>query len=327
MGIPKGSARLLLDEHRQRPFSGTVLQIGRSSVYFSRRELETWASWHGVELKPGVETRLSHDPRLAEQGCIDDHTLFECLGFDRVESCDIADWEDADHVMDLNHPIPEHLVGRFDVVLDPGSSLQIFHQPNLLDNIHRLLKVGGRIVHAGVPSNNHMDLGFYMFSPTFFHDFYSANEYHIEDEFFCQYYPYWHRGRFHSAPWKIYRYSSGCIDHLNYGLYGGKQTALFVVARKTEQSTSDRIPQLGQYVHSWQVYDDHRAEAAGDPSLAAGQLPDTPHGDQGGGLAAWAERRFAANPWLDRAYLPIKRFKQWLKRRLPRRMPPIVARY
>ena len=42
MGIPRGSARLLLDEHRQRPFSGTVLQIGRSSVYFTRRELETW---------------------------------------------------------------------------------------------------------------------------------------------------------------------------------------------------------------------------------------------------------------------------------------------
>ena len=325
MGIPRGTARLLLDEHRRQPFTGRVLQFGRSSIYFTWDELQHWAGLHQVKLAPVQDVRLSHDPRLAQQGCIDDHTFFEALGFDEVESCDISDWEGAEHVFDLNLPVPEDLHGRFDVVLDPGSSLQIFHQPNLLANIHALLKVGGRIVHAGVPSNNHMDLGFYMFSPTFFHDFYSANGYRIETELVCVLEPYWHRGRLHAPPWKIYRYTSGCLDHINYGRYGGRQTALFAVATRLEQSTGDRIPQLGQYVHSWQVYDEHRAEAGEEgPDLAAGQLPEE---ETESGLAARAERLFESFPLIDRAYLPVKRLKERLKRRLPQRMPPLIARY
>ena len=329
MGIPRGTARLLLDEHRQRPFHGTLLQFGRSSVYFTWKELTHWARLHRVDLASVDEVRLSHDPRLAKQGCIDDTTFFTALGFDRVESCDISDWEEPDHVMDLNEPIPAELEGRFDCVLDPGSSLQIFHQPNLLENVHRLVKVGGRVVHAGVPSNNHVDLGFYMFSPTFFHDFYSANRWKIESEFLCHYAPYWHRGRFFSPPWKIYRYTSGCIDHLNYGRFGGRQAAIFMVATRTEEATGDRVPQLGQYVHSWQVYDDHRA-AAGDeaPELAAGQLPD-PEDRSGLGarLEAVAEKVFESVPLVDRLYRPLKRAKDRLRRLLPQKMPPLVARY
>lgn len=328
MGIPKGTARLLLDEHRERPFSGSVLQFGRSSVYFTWDELQRWARMHRVTLSAVDEVRLSHDPRLAKQGCIDDKTLFTALGFDEVHACDISDWEEPEHVLDLNDPIPEALHGRYDVVLDPGSSLQIFHQPNLLANIHHLLRDGGRIVHAGVPSNNHMDLGFYMFSPTFFHDFYSANRWRIDCEYLCQYFPYWHRGRFYSAPWKIYEYSSGSLDHLNYGRFGGKQCAVFMVATKTPEATGDKVPQLGQYVHSWQVYDEHR-EAAGDeaPDLAAGQLPDEAPGGVRAGLEATAEKLFDAVPLVNRLYLPVKRGKEWLKRRLPKRMPPLVARY
>ena len=327
MGIPRGTARLLLDEHKQRPFHGRVLQFGRSSIYFTWPELEKWARLHGVSLAPVPEVKLSHDPRLARQGCIDDKTFFTALGFSEVESCDISDWEEADHVMDLNLPVPEELHGRFDVVLDPGSSLQIFHQPNLLANIHALLKPGGRIVHAGVPSNNHMDLGFYMFSPTFFHDFYSANRYRIEGEFVCVLSPYWHLGRFHSTPWKIYKYTSGCLDHLNYGRYGARQTALFLVATKLEESTGDKVPQLGQYVHSWQVYDEHREAAEGEaPDLAAGQLPEE-NQSLGRRLAETAENLFENQPALSRAYLPVKRWKERLTRWLPQRMPPLVAKY
>ncbi len=326
MGIPRGTARLLLEEHHQRPFSGSVLQFGRSSIYFTFRELQGWARRHRVELADIGEVRLSHDPRLARQGCIDDHTFFHALGFEKVESCDISDWEEAEHVLDLNHPIPDELEGRFDTVLDPGSSLQIFHQPNLLMNIYRLLKPGGRIVHAGVPSNNHMDLGFYMFSPTFFHDFYSANRWQIESEYVCHYFPYWHRGRFYSAPWKIYEYSTGCLDHLNYGRFGGRQAAIYMVARKTGESTGDQIPQLGQYVHSWQVYDEHRQSTAEEePELAAGQLREDTSWRQK--MADRAERVFETVPMIDRLYRPLKRLKERIRRFLPQRMPPLVARY
>ena len=91
----------------------------------------------------------------------------------------------------------------------------------------------------------------------------------------------------------------------------------------------DQVPQLGQYVHSWQVYDDHRA-AAGDegPELAAGQLPD-PEDRSGLGarLEALAERVFESVPLVDRLYRPLKRAKERLRRLLPQKMPPLVARY
>jgi hypothetical protein len=324
MGIPRGTARLLLDEHRQRPFSGSVLQLGRASIYFTAAELARWARWHGVALRPVGEVGRSHDPRLARQGCLDDRTFFAQLGFDEVRSCDISDWEEADYRLDLNQPIPEELKGRFDVVLDPGSSLQIFHQPILLRNIFELLKVGGRVVHAAVPSNNHVDLGFYMFSPTFFHDFYAANRWRIECEYLCQYFPYWHLGRLHSARWKIYRYQSGCLDHLSYGRFGGRQVAIFAVATRTAEATGDVVPQLGQYVESWQEFDQRRE----DPEAVAGERAGAAKGATlGARLAAWAERQFAAHPALSRAYLPLKGVKERLRRLLPQRMPPLVARY
>lgn len=323
MGIPRGTARLLLDEHRQRPFSGTVLQLGRSTIYFTWRELEDWARRHGVELAPIGEVRLSHDPRLAKQGCIDDRTFFGALGFERVESCDISEWEGAEHIFDLNLPAPAELDGRFDVIVDPGSSLQVFHQPNLLDNMFRLLRPGGRVIHAGMPSNNHVDLGFYMHSPTFCHDFYSANGWRIESEYFCILDTYWHRGRLFSAPWKVYRYTPGCLDHLNYGRFGGAQAAIFMVATKTEEATGDRIPQLGQYVRSWQTFE----EMHDTVELAAGQMPEPPGGGLGR-LQRLADRVLNTVPLLDRLYRPVKRLREKVRRLLPRRrMPPLVARY
>jgi hypothetical protein len=319
MGIPRGTARLLLEETRQRPFSGTVLQIGRSSVYFTDAELRRWAGWHGVDLRGTGEAELSHDVRLARQGCLGDRTFFQRLGFDRVEACDISEWEGAEHIFDLNEPVPEALRetlhGRFDAIVDPGSLLQIFHQPNVLRNLHDLIRVGGRIIHAGEPSNNHMDLGFYMYSPTFFDDYYRANGYRIECFYLCDLLPCWHLGRLHSTRWKVYRYEPGCLDHLNYGRYGGGQTAIFMVATKTAASTGGVVPQLGQFVRSWQLYEQRRK----DPEAVAGETRTEPFNA--------FERFMLDHPRLSQAYLPVKLARERLRRLLPRRMPPLVARY
>ena len=324
MGIPRGTARLLLEEHRHRPFGGRLLQLGRSSVYFGIAELERWASRHQVRLARGVEVRLSHDPRLARQGCIDDRTFFSLLGFSAVESCDVSAWEGADHLLDLNRPLPEELAGRFDVVLDPGTTVQLFHLPNVLRNLHALLRPEGRVVHAALPSNNHMDLGFFMPCPTLLHDFYEVNRWRLDTELLCEYFPYWHRGRLYTGTWKAHRYTPGSLDHLSYGRYGGAQAALFVVATKIAGATGDVVPQIGQYVRSWEAF----AARAGDPAAAAGELLPPP--GRGGRSAATA-RSFEAflerHPALDRLYRPVKGIKERLRRLLPRRMPPLAGRY
>ena len=44
MGISRGGARLLLTEAAARPFSGSVLQLGRQDIHFGRQALTDWAA-------------------------------------------------------------------------------------------------------------------------------------------------------------------------------------------------------------------------------------------------------------------------------------------
>ena len=119
MGIPAGISRVLIEEAKARPFAGSVLQLGRSTVYFTEDDLRRWSREQGYVLaEPEAEegeSLLSHDPRLAAQGCLSDRRFFRLLGLDHVESCDISDWEGAEHIVDLNRPVTEELEGRFGV--------------------------------------------------------------------------------------------------------------------------------------------------------------------------------------------------------------------
>ncbi len=307
MGIPRGVGRLLLDEARERPFSGSLLLLSRMTVYFTLGELRGWAKAQGVQLQE-VEPRPSHVPDLAKIGCIDDATLFRALGFSEVRSLDFSSWEGADFTADLNLPLPAELHGRFDAVFEAGTIQHVFHLPQVLANIHALLKPGGRAIHGMATSSNHVDHGFYMFSPTLFDDFYRENGWRIDAAFFYEFAPYWHRHRFESAPWKIYRYTPGCLDSLSYGGMGAAQLALFFAVTKTAEARADVVPQQSYFRRFWPDAEVAHAEQA-VPAVDRALL-------EGPGYRP-----------IDRLILPAKRFRAWLRRRLPRKLPPVYARY
>lgn len=318
MGIPSGSARLLLEERKRGRLQGSVLQLGRSTLYFTRPELEEWSRAHGVPLAAGgaAGEALSHNPELARQGCMGDEPFFRLLGFDEVRSCDLSEWEGADYIFDLNAEVPEELRGRFDCVFETGTILQIFDLPRVLENLHELLAVGGRVIHCAVPSNNHMDLGFSMLCPTLFADYYAANGYELETHYLCEYFGYWYRGRLFTDAWRVYDYTPGALDSLSFGRYGAHQAASFVVARKVDGSTGHRRPQLGQYRRSWRDFESARGGEAG--SVAGDRAVDG--------------RRPSLFDRLDRLLGPaigrrVKRLGERLRRRTRRPMPPLVARY
>lgn len=300
MGIPRGTARLLLDEARRHPFSGRLLELGRMSIYCTEAELREWAAEQEVTLADPGPVELSHQPELARQGCLSDRTFFRLLGFAEVESADVSDWERPDHLLDLNEPLPAGLAGRFDAVFEAGTIQHVFHLPRVFANLHALLKPGGRMVHGMAPSTNHVDHGFYMFSPTLFHDFYTANGWRLDAEWFFEFFPFWVRGRFDSPRWPIRRYEPGCLDHLAYGGFRARQVGLFVAATKVAGATGDRIPQQSYFDRF------HAARAKEPEAVGAGALGVAPP-------PAW-----------------LRPFK-WLRARLlrfrPRRLPPVVARY
>lgn len=317
MGIPRGTARLLLDEHRRRPLGGALLELGRMTVYLTAAELAHWARVHGVPVTLPPSPTLSHDPRLAALGCLDDRAFFAALGFSSVTSCDVSDWEGADLQLDLNQPVPAELHGRFDVVFESGTLHYVFDVPRALANVHALLAPGGRVIHGMLPSNNHVDHGFHMFCPTLFHDFYTANGWQLDAELFFELEPYWYRSKFLSPPWRIYRYEPGCLDALSYGGFGACQLGLFFVATKTPGATAGVVPLQSYYQRFWA----EKARERMDPRVQARR-------EERPGLVAAVERWASRSAAVERLWVAWKRLRRPLRRLGWRRLlPPVVARY
>lgn len=108
------------------------------------------------------------------EGGGDPRAYFSGLGFSSLEALDVSDFEGADHIFDLNEDdLPAHLAGRFDAVLNGGTLEHVFHAPNALTSITRLLRPGGVVVHV-LPCNGWVNHGFYQFSPTLMFDYYEA---------------------------------------------------------------------------------------------------------------------------------------------------------
>ncbi len=91
----------------------------------------------------------------------------------------------------------------------------IFNFPQALINVFDLLKEGGIVIHVS-PSHNHVDHGFYMFSPTIFPDYYKANQFRILKLYIFE------CGPSHDEDWIVYNYDPGSIAHLSMGGWGRK---------------------------------------------------------------------------------------------------------
>ena len=89
-----------------------------------------------------------------------------------MESLDNSSYENADHIHDMNSPIPEELCGKFDTIIDGGCLEHIFNVAQAFDNCSRLCRPGGQIIHI-LPANNFCGHGFWQFSPELFFSLYS----------------------------------------------------------------------------------------------------------------------------------------------------------
>jgi len=237
MGIAKAAVKLLLKEASKRPFHGTVLQLGRQGVWLSYEELQKASQEFQVQLSDPGDITLSHNLLGRERGCIDDLCLFKSLGFSSVKSTDKFGYENADYIFDLNDSeVPKELNGKFDMIIDGGTLEHVFHVPNVLKNIHDLLRPGGRVFHLS-PSTNHIDHGFYMFSPSLFWEFYKTNHYLIHSVNLFRY-----SFQHDILPWEIYDYQPGCLEKISMGGLDNKLYGVCCIAEKTPLSTGDAIP-------------------------------------------------------------------------------------
>jgi SAM-dependent methyltransferase len=242
MGFISANIIPIIEEHGKRPYSGRLLLLGQADVYFSQRRLEGMARTARVALTPGVPVRFSHAPAFAAKGYISGETLFRQLGFTALSVMDVSAFEGADLLFDLNSPeTPPHLLEQFDVIIDHGTLEHVFHVPNALRNLFRMLRTGGRMIHSA-PSGNFFDHGFYMFQPTLFLDFYSANHWEINAVKVAQFTP-----RQETEPAFFTDYEPGLFQAVSYGGMDDKLYATIAIATKTEASSWDVVPVQGAY--------------------------------------------------------------------------------
>jgi len=260
MGLSLNAVALLLEEGAERPFRGTIGTLGKQRVFATNQQLSNTFRRAGA----APQTPLPRNDQI-----VTDTALLEAMGFDTVESLDYSDYEGATHVLDLNQPtIPDGLRERYDVLLDSGTIEHVFHIPNVLANIHNLIKVGGRVIFIA-PSSNHLDHGFYMFSPTFFYDYYRANGFKIEAIYVVRYHP-------DGGPWHVYEYSPSAWEQFQIGGLDSRPYAIFLVATKTATSRHDVIPQQGFYADTSQHYAGSRLAARQDEPVAGMAASEQP---------------------------------------------------
>jgi len=231
MGISKSVFKLLIVEAKKGAFTGKkLLQLGRQHTFLTFSDALKCVKAAKFDYATPKEITLSFNEELKRLNYVDDVTLFSLLGFDEVHSLDVSPYERSSIVHDLNQPVAAGLQGQYDVVFDGGTLEHVFHVPQVFRNIHALLKNGGTIIHCS-PSHNHVDHGFYMFSPTLFGEYYAANQYKQISSYVFEY------AFENNSSWNVYDYQLGCLDALSFGGFGKKMLGIWFSAQKLATSS------------------------------------------------------------------------------------------
>ncbi len=168
MGIDLTSFGQLLDLSMSFQPKGRTLMLGRQNFFFCRIPTRGWLrSWRKSTdpFQEAVDKRRL-PLRAADLVQPDGYAekVFIALGFGQIESMDVSNFEAATMIWDLNQPVPSEWHGQFDFIFDGGTIEHIFNAPTAFENVHSMLRVGGRFV-AATPLNGWPGHGIYQFGP------------------------------------------------------------------------------------------------------------------------------------------------------------------
>jgi hypothetical protein len=166
-----------------------ILDIGPQNVYFATPDqVRSFVQTQGAALDQEALNReiervvYFSTPRPEERTTlfseITDLTNIEYNSFDVCAAL-------KTEILDLNYDdLPGKHRENYDVVMNFGTTEHVFNQLNSFEIMHNATKVGG-VIYCVLPASGYLDHGYYCYTPVFFRDMASANDYEILDMFFC----------------------------------------------------------------------------------------------------------------------------------------------
>ncbi|HXT12290.1 MAG TPA: hypothetical protein VN873_12065 [Candidatus Angelobacter sp.] len=159
MGLDSNAAQFLIAARKQGVQFGRTIMLGRQHLFVPPGVVCDLMKKQGLpttNLEAAIKSTPYSEP------------FFQALGATQVDSMDNATYEGANHIHDLNVPVPDALKEQFNVVYDGGTLEHVFNLPVALRSAMEMLKADGRLF-INTPVNNTSGHGFYQFSPELFY--------------------------------------------------------------------------------------------------------------------------------------------------------------
>lgn len=244
MGLTPSECRLLIHLHKQIGFRGPVLTLGNQDVWATFPQLQSFFREMG---SPVFETAvIPHTSNLFKlimpeqaKDFVHARTFFGMMGIQDYWDLDKYDRDRPLILHDLNQPVPAEFEQKFNLIVDGGTIEHIFDVRQVMENIVRMCRESGWIIHLS-PASNLMDHGFYSFSPSFFYDFYQANGFADMICYILQVNP---NNYFEYASYFEYTYGM----NMTQWLVPGRQVLVCFAARKVQHEMAVQTPTQAMY--------------------------------------------------------------------------------
>jgi SAM-dependent methyltransferase len=147
----------------------SILSLGYPDLMATKEEIEKLFGYKPSKFTDAHEWHNTKDPMPETM------EMFDHIGAS-VTIVDFNADRGIEKIADLNHP---QELGKFDLVIDPGTLEHCFNIGQAFMNAANAVKVGGVICHLSpMTILNH---GFYNLNPTLFNDFYLQNGWDVKE--------------------------------------------------------------------------------------------------------------------------------------------------
>ncbi len=222
---------------------GSVLCLGKQSLGFTVKDLVKSAK----KLNHNIDLSMFNDLNLKEK--LNQKLFFETLGFKKIDTLDVSDYEGAEILFDLNKQnTPKELQNKYDFIYDGGTLEHLFYIGNALSHLTKMIKRMGIIFHNN-PCNGYIDHGFFQVSPTLYFDYYLTNNFKIIYSGLID----------QSVGIKVFPVRQDLYRTLdmNFSVKNTHRCVLNFSVQKLNDISEIKIPQQGYYSNLWEKEEQH----------------------------------------------------------------------